>query len=155
MTRPLVNPQGQSSPTWSVIDQFHINSAMRISEIISNADTTARRDQARQLCFTFVGWRDGWYVLLLRTEGHLTIDIHAFRERVLQWLIEQDMSSHLTDSNAVNAFTRPTADDHLWLLLRRASDVLRFEREFGARGTTPKSITAALRAEASSHNHRT
>ena len=107
---------------------------MHIQEILGNADTPSRQAWERQ--FTFVGWQRGWYVLLLRASP--TPEVQAFRERVLERLIEQQIASDLTDGNR-----------RLWLLLRRASDVLQFQREFGARSVTPETIFAALRAEAS------
>jgi hypothetical protein len=127
---------------------------MYMHEIMGNSDTPPRVLKKRQFRFTFLGWRDGWYVLLLRAKGHHAPEVQAFRKRVLKWLIEQEITpeiwSHMADSNIVNGLAGPAAD-RLWLLLRRASDVLRFEREFGARGITPETIVAAVYAEAKSH----
>jgi hypothetical protein len=112
-------------------------------------DTTAQRPWQQQ--FTFVGWHGGWYVLLLRAEGHAPLEVQAFRKRVLEWLIEQSITpniwSDLANGNTGNAGGPET--DRLWLLFRRAPDVLRFERRFGARGVTPDAMFKALRAEAS------
>ena len=115
------------------------------------------RRPPRQFRFTFLGWQDGWYVLRLRTERHALLDIHAFRNRVLEWLIEQTITpnvwSYMANGNTGDGPPVPAAEDGsvLCLLFRRAPDVLRFQRQFGARGITPEAMFEALRAEASVH----
>jgi hypothetical protein len=118
---------------------------MDTHEIMANADTTAQRAWERQ--FTFVGWQGGWYVLLHRAQGPGT-KVEAFRKRVLEWLIEQQITPNIWSRLA-------GGNSGHWLLLRRAADVLRFQREFGVHGITPKTLFAALRAEANHLPKRT
>jgi len=118
----------------------------------------ARRPRTRRdprFRFSFVGWRDGWYVLRLPTSNRPPLEVHAFENAVLDWLIDQDITpndlSYLAKGNTGDGPVVPAAGDALGLLFRRPADVLRFEREFGCRGVTPEAMFAALHAEASVH----
>ena len=115
----------------------------------------ARR--ASRLRFNFLGWKDGWYVLRVSTRSQPPLAVQAFQTEVLEWLIEQAIIpnelSYLSNGNTGDGPPVPAASDGsaLCLLLRRAPDVLRLDRQFGCRGITPEVMFEALQAEASVH----
>jgi hypothetical protein len=117
----------------------------------------ARQTSSTELRFNFIGWQDGWYVLQLLTRGRPALTVHALQNQVLDWLIDQGITpndlSYLANGNTGDGPVVPALADGsaMCLLLRRAPDVLRFEKQFGCRGITAETVFAALRAEASVH----
>jgi hypothetical protein len=118
----------------------------------------AQRPSEPRIVGRFLGWQNGWYTLRMITRGHDPQAVHAFTNTVLEWLIEQDITpnslSYLANGNTGDGPVVPAMADGsaLCLLLRRAPDVLRFERQFGCRGVTPEAMFTALQAEASVHH---
>jgi RyR domain len=117
----------------------------------------ARRANSRdnRYRFSFLGWQTGWYVLRL-PDRLAPLELHAYQNQILEWLIEQDITpnilSYLANGNTGDGPVVPAMDgDALCLLLRRAPDVLRFSMQFRCWGITPEAMFAALHAEASVH----
>lgn len=115
------------------------------------------QQERRRFRFTFIGWQDGWYQLRLPATRLPALDLHAFRNDVVEWLIEQEITlntlSYMTNGNTGDGPVVPAAADGraLFLLLRRPADVIRFQMQFGCRGVTPEALFAAVHAEASVH----
>ena len=105
--------------------------------------------------FSFLGWQTGWYVL--RLPNRLPpLDWHAYRNEILEWLIEQDITpndlSYLANGNTGDGPVVPAMEgDALCVLLRRAVDVMRFAMQFRCWGVTPEAMYAALSAESRVH----
>ena len=55
--------------------------------------------------FTFLGWHDGWYHLRLSTRRLPPLEVHAFRNTVVEWLFENDIIlnelAYLANGNTV------------------------------------------------------
>lgn len=83
--------------------------------------------------------------------------VHAYRNEIFEWLIEQDITpndlSYLANGNTGDGPVVPVANDStaLCLLLQRPADVLRFHLAFGCRSLTPETLYDAVLAEASVH----
>src|SRR5882672_943121 len=115
----------------------------------------ARSPRDNRFRFSFRGWQTGWYVVLRLPDRLPALDWNAYRNEILEWLIEQDITpndlSYLANGNTGDGPVVPADGDALCVLLRRAADVMRFAMQFRCRGITPEAMYAALSAEASVH----
>lgn len=107
--------------------------------------------------FQFLGWQDGWYALRANTGRRPPLSAHEFENKVLEWLIDQgilpNQDAYLANGNTGDGPIVPAAADGsaFCLLLKRPSDVVRFDMAFRCRGITAETMFAAIRQEASIH----
>lgn len=121
--------------------------------------TMARRSRKldTRFAFQFLGWQDGWYTLRANLGRHPPLVAHEFENKVLEWLIDQGImpnrDAYLANGNTGDGPVVPAAKDGngLCLLLKRPTDVVRFDMAFRCRGITAETMLAAIRQEASVH----